>query len=610
MTLPARTPLREWESRVSWYDILTDPRLGEIVHTVEPWGEETIADPHTGRWSNSWVCREVWGEPEDEDGEHFCTVEYAPNYADAGSELEFVSPASALTWPGKLAGRPCDKLAMAAWVRGWTVAEATRRFGVEEDYSQWSWLWQHRGLETIAAAADLRGVSRWHALGATVAELLGNIAPTATLYGDPGDPFPAGSLNSFMALVGDPSRGKSTALSIPATIIDYGQAGRRASEGVVSTAAGVGRQLDQDVDDDGADADGAEVEGVGTPIEPTPSTSEGFAPGWAAEAVAAQPEKLRRVAADSEFSTAALRLDDAEWQVIAKLWSGETLTETFGDKRYNRFVPAHTYRWTIAGGVQPEHVVSLMRRTGGGVAQRFVWLPEVTCAAEIAAARTRGVRLDQLDKIQLTWEITEHDGTVPIHPAVTAELVADRDRRRPDGRAAMLAAMEREPEADGHAGLVQLKLATGLGVILGVGLRVTEEAWEIARCVVQASVQHRDEVLHAVGGRVHTAEVEAESRRQVVRGEAADVAEDSAMERAIAEYSKKIAALGGVASRSDLTRKIKKSVRTSTRMDDVIDEMESRGLVQESSVVQRVGDRWSTTTYYRLVDGEAAACGS
>ena len=221
-----------------------------------------------------------------------------------------------------------------------------------------------------------------------------------------------------------------------------------------------------------------------------------------------------------------------------------------------------------------------------------------------------GVRLDQLDKIHLTWELTEHDGTVPIDPAVTAELVTDRDRRRPDGRAAMLAAMEREPEADGHAGLVQLKLATGLGIILGAGLRVTEEAWEIARCIVQVSAQHRDEVLTAVGGRVHTAEVAAESRRQVVRGEAADVAEDSAMERAVEEYSKKIAVLGGVASRSDLTRKIKKSVRKSTLMDDVIDEMESRGLVQESSVVRRVGDRESTTIYYRLVDGEVAACGS
>lgn len=570
--------ITQWEAAHTWETIFTDTDLGTPVHTVTQLDGGSIGE-------TVWQCPEEWGT-------HARLITDDDNpapvaWAGSGEPRKF-------QWPGRLAGRPLTKFVAAAWVRGLDLTTAAARWQVDDDYSQWAWIWCHPGMSTIHTAACVRGVPPLFVLAATLAEVLGQVTPEATLYGKGSDPFPAGSLNSFFALVGDPSAGKSSALGLPSKIIDYGMYGRRAVDGAMSSPAGIARQLDQPDDADDAEDDdkvvpqaiptqpGGITSGTHTTLAISKQITSGLHMGNTTTTACggeALPQRLRRVCLAAEFGEKAMKFKTEDWQVCAALWSGESLTDTFGDSKYNRNVPEHTYRWTLAAGIQPVHAVKLLRQTGGGLSQRFVVVPPLTIEAEITHAREAGTSIDDLPKIRLAPEITEHIGAIPIDPAVTAELLQAAEARRSDGRAAMVARMAAEPAHDAHAGLVQLKVAAGISIILGGGLQVTQKAWEIARCVVAISHAHRAEVLGAVGERVRVESVAAETDRQRVIGEAKASALDSQLDRACEEYMKRIRGLGGSGRKSEISVKVPKRVRNGLRGVDIWSELEERGLI-------------------------------
>lgn len=231
---------------------------------------------------------------------------------------------------------------------------------------QHEWVWSTTpGLSHVAAAADARGLSRWGLLGALLPRIAAAIPATVRLVpanravpSESGPTAAGTSINVFSILVGPPGSGKSDTLNAAATLIP----------GVVTVPPGTGEGVlkkfprgdeSEDGSDDGRPAglpDGAPVVG---------SVGGG---NRNSGAVLIESDEI------DVFIGEMMRQGSKTLGLYRSMWMGNEVGNTTSDRERHSFVGAHTYRFGIVLGAQPETVATMFGETGKGTPQRFMWL--------------------------------------------------------------------------------------------------------------------------------------------------------------------------------------------------------------------------------------------
>lgn len=211
------------------------------------------------------------------------------------------------------------------------------------------------GLSQIAAAADARGVGRWGMLGALLPRVAAKIPPTVRLIpadgGVPPSDAPTGqgcSINIYSVLVGPPASGKSVTLSAADSLIP--------SVHMVPVGTGEGILKIFPRADDDADS-GDEQPSVG---------SVGDA-GVSDSVLLSSDEIDVFVAEMGRQGTKASGL-------YRQMWMGGDVGNITSDRERHAMVEAHTYRFGIRLGAQPDAVSPMFDESDRGTPQRFLWL--------------------------------------------------------------------------------------------------------------------------------------------------------------------------------------------------------------------------------------------
>jgi len=213
------------------------------------------------------------------------------------------------------------------------------------------------GLSQVAAAADSRGVGRWGMLGALLPRVAAIVPPTVRLIPADGSIPPSNaptglgtSINLYSVLVGPPAAGKSVTLAAADAL----------TPGVhmvpVGTGEGILKVFPRADDEDGDDA----------PSDPVRVGSIGSA--RASDSVLLSSDEIDVFVAEmSRQGTKASGL-------YRQMWMGGDVGNITSDRERHAMVTAHTYRFGIRLGAQPDAVSPLFSETDRGTPQRFLWL--------------------------------------------------------------------------------------------------------------------------------------------------------------------------------------------------------------------------------------------
>lgn len=196
---------------------------------------------------------------------------------------------------------------------------------------------------------------------------------------------------------------------------------------------------------------------------------------------------------------------------IRQAWSGEALGYAYADAGRRLTLDAHSYRFGLSVGVQPEHADVLLDEAAGGTPQRFVWL-RTTDPAISRANRGEPVQPLTLPALDWTRPVGLVDYILPVcQEAEEAILSAHEYRMRGEGDA-----------LDGHALFAREKVAALLAVLHG-RQEVTSEDWRLSGLVMARSDRTR-----ASAQRVLSAEASRRSHAvALARGRAEVVVEDT-----------------------------------------------------------------------------------
>lgn len=258
---------------------------------------------------------------------------------------------------------------------------------------------------------------------------------------------------------------------------------------------------------------------------------------------------------------------------LLKAWMGQQLGFNNATSYTTSYVEAHSYRFCLGVGTQPDNAGFFMERAKDGVPQRFVW---ASATDPHASLESRTVRPDPMrvvlpDFHTLTTGVP-HLVTVP--PSVRAEIT-DYHHRKSKGEVGI------DP-LDGHAYLTRLKVAFGLA-LLETRANITEDDWRIAGQVLEMSTFTREamaKVLADKNKRLNAGRAHAQADREAVLEERRVSRTEDRVTNAI---TKKLGRVGK-ATRSELRRACDSTVRSS--FDGVFDT-----LVEEGSVVCCEGER-------------------
>lgn len=330
------------------------------------------------------------------------------------------------------------------------------------------------GLSHIAAAADSRAVSRWGLLGTLLPRIAATIPPTVRLIpanrATPTEPGPTSagtSINLYSVVVSPPASGKTDTMSAASALIP----------GVRTVAPGTGEgvlkefpRLDTSADDDDDDGDGGPdsapaLSAIDNGIERYPGS------------VLLESDEI------DVFVGEMMRQGSKTNGWYRSMWMGGEIGNTASDRERRSLIAAHTYRFGIVLGAQPNAVSQLFGETGRGTPQRFMWLPAHQSAR-------RGEQYPpQLGTAPVYWfdgrpsMIPETGGQRPpvwIRPPKAAIKDMDIERARaatanpfhPSGRYDedddLQEGTDPEAIANRHAVLQQLKVAVILAVLDGL----------------------------------------------------------------------------------------------------------------------------------------------
>ncbi|AWK73171.1 hypothetical protein CBI38_18015 [Rhodococcus oxybenzonivorans] len=483
-TVAAWNDAHPWAEILSWYGWTPSPRMRDGGCQCPVWkapgdhGSDKSATAHEAGCTNPRV------ELEGDSGPLMLWTDNPPE------ELAGSKRWTKLQFHAAMEHKPVERVMVELGIIGpapaaWDVSQAV--LDVDEEEAFWS---SSTVLEDIRTFARLRRASPWGALGAALVLVSAAIPPYVTIPALAGD---RASLNLFVGLVARSGRGKGTstrtAHAALAGLPDIPSAEAGSGEGLVK-AFGLRRR---------------------SPLDPTTyMLTERF--------LVDVPE------VDSLVSVSG-RQGATISPVLRKGWSGEAQGFQYADTTKAVKLPAMAYRLAAIVGVQPLRAGGLLGEHGGGLPQRFVFLPTndpgfTTEDREAlrAAVGTLPPRVDVsfiakrwpgTDPLVIPDSPTTPDGDtaeesgddrpglrpylpipegkfqdVEVGPAAVAAVDADADERlaelidSDDGQ---------EDELAGHRTLLQLKVGVILSVLIGQEGDVTDEVWDLAGTVLAKS---------------------------------------------------------------------------------------------------------------------------
>ncbi|MEU6101176.1 hypothetical protein [Streptomyces flaveolus] len=160
---------------------------------------------------------------------------------------------------------------------------------------------------------------------------------------------------------------------------------------------------------------------------------------------------------------------------------GETLGQTNASEERTRYIEAGTYSLGLLVGFQPSTALPVLADAGTGTPQRFVWGWAEDPSIPDVPPESPGP-LSDLECLKSRWDPFEI-----TYPKRVRELLWRERVLRNRGELHV-------PELDGHAGLIKVKLSALLA-LLDDRFGVTEEDWQLAEMMWDASCAVRDSLL-------------------------------------------------------------------------------------------------------------------
>jgi hypothetical protein len=306
-------------------------------------------------------------------------------------------------------------------------------------------------LDHIRSHAQANRTAPWPVLGCELARVAAATHPKVQLPGR-GSGANKGSLNLFVALVGEPGKGKDQALAEARSAIELG-------------------------DDDIA------LMRLGS--------GEGLAHAYKGRKRASKDEPYKEVwlrrqvmFEESEIET-VLKLGGRQGStLISELrsaWNAGKLGHMFVDPQKRLDIPTHSYRMSLVVGVQPSKAGVILDDSAGGMPQRFLWL---LCSDRWAPDFTSSEY--ELKPIQLAYaEVLDSDPEDHIIP-VCQSAVSDIDDF---AKRSLRGEYDGDP-LRGHWLQSKLKVAGLLAIMHGC-TEVDDEWWRIADLVMKRSDEGR-----------------------------------------------------------------------------------------------------------------------
>jgi hypothetical protein len=251
-----------------------------------------------------------------------------------------------------------------------------------------------------------------------------------------------GSLNTFVALVGEPGKGKDQAIAASRNVIEMG---------------------DQDI------MIGRLGSGEGLAHAFKKRTKDGEQ--WLRRAVLFQDPEVESVNVLGGRQGATLLSE------LRTAWSAGQLGHMFSDEKKRLLLPGQSYRLCLIAGVQPAKASVILEDVSGGMPQRFVW---TLCSDRYAP--------------DVLVEVSQRSVSLGFEDAPEDEFVmkvCKRARLEIDNFA--VRSLRGEFDGDpiyGHLLQSRLKVAACLAILHGE-MSVTDEWWGLADWVIQQSENAR-----------------------------------------------------------------------------------------------------------------------
>ncbi|PBC54900.1 bifunctional DNA primase/polymerase [Rhodococcus sp. ACPA1] len=304
--------------------------------------------------------------------------------------------------------------------------------------------WSSReSLSTVKQWAAARMCSPWSVLGVVLCRALTTVPSWITLPPIIGG---RGSLNFFVALVGNSGGGKGTAEACAedALPVDVYVAPEGSGEGLAHLFMRKAEQRDR---------------------------NQGHEGEW----VSMRNGVMLSIAEVDTLVGIGGRSGSTIMPKLRNAFSGEEIGFSYADASKRPQVGKHNYRLTVAIGVQPEKAGPLLDDAGGGTPQRFLWMP--TTDPTISSRRPA-------EPAPLTipagsvWATSARSITIP--PAAEQTILdAHVARSRGEGNA-----------LDGHALFVREKVAFALALLDG-RTDMNEQDWELSAVLMAVSANTR-----------------------------------------------------------------------------------------------------------------------
>ena len=402
--------------------------------------------------------------------------------------------------------------------------------------------WDRRpALRLIHEFCHARQVSPFAVLGCVLLRCLDSVPYNVLLPATIASPA---TLNSFVALVSASGGGKSSAMNVAAEVaaLPYGV------EPMRIVPAGTG-------------------EGIAAQFVVKTSKGETERVGYKCQV---SVDEIDNLTALSNRSGATIL------STLKSGWSGQTLGATNRSANSGAPVPAMSYRLTAVVGVQQSKAQTLIEDDGGGLPQRFIWLPATDASlpepieGEAPPECPAQLMLDWIDWDNAPLDEWYSDGerfkllTVP--PQV-AFFVRHNDWQTKVG--------EGDP-LDGHAVLARLKMAVAFAVLDG-RYEMNLDDWALAGCLMLVSDNTRAKVIATL----ETQRRNANTARSRADAERAIYVEDSKDRNFKAKATQKVLdslAGWGELSLRELQRKL--STKQVEYFYEVLADLEAEGRIR------------------------------
>ncbi len=265
-------------------------------------------------------------------------------------------------------------------------------------------------------------------------------------------------------------------------------------------------------------------------------------------------------------------------ETIRRAAMGEALGQTNATQERKRYVAPMSYAMGVLVGLQPSIATTLLKDSGTGTPQRFLWMwaRDVTISDEVVE-HTGTITIPGLD--------ASHDDDNPIAFRVPDAVAAEMRQTRL--RAVRTGGID-EDELNGHEPVMKMKFAALLAIIDG-RFHMTMDDWHLAGTLWTTSCAVRDDLVvlaqreAAVARRaVADAEVELATRKDAAVDEAA-VRREARLKKVLEH----LATAGGRMSRTDLVQRFHSRYRG--ELPNVIERGVAKGVLR---TVEEDGEWW------------------